>query len=63
MVDLRTVRRWRWCEDGHGVEVYTDATGWVLYSTGPHVEGELAELREADIPQNALTLPPPAPTR
>jgi hypothetical protein len=62
MVDLGEVRGWRWCEDGHGIEALTDR-GWVLYSTGPHVEGELAELREAGIPQNALTLPPPAPTR
>jgi hypothetical protein len=52
VVDLRTVRRWRWCEDGYGVEALTDR-GWVLYSTGPYVEGDLAELREAGVPQDA----------
>jgi len=49
-IEMADIIAWRWTDGGSDIEVRTDA-GWTVYSTGPNVETELAELRAAGVPQ------------
>lgn len=51
MIALKEIKEWRLASWGPDVEVLTE-DGWTLYSTAPHVEDDLAELRAAGVPES-----------